>query len=195
MSSLWIGLGFRILHPVSPLVSSSPGGGGRRNLRIFDHICRFLQIYMLFHFKSNKNVCFAAVMYGLALASVTVPPPTPDRFAIGCLLLSGLASVPSRCNHRPTPLVIPNRTILVVTEKSLNGWIYMALLSNCQSKRRKHRRIPCFYSIFRRRNALTQILPDRRPFSYANDFQTTRSKLSRSIFDSKMNADGAISKL
>ena len=38
-------------------------------------------------------------------------------------------------------------------------------------------------------------MPDRRPFSYANDFQTTRSKLFRSIFDSKMNAVGAISKL
>ena len=38
-----------------------------------------------------------------------------------------------RCLHIETvgapPIVIPNHTILVVTEKSLNGWINIALLS------------------------------------------------------------------
>ena len=61
--------------------------------------------------------------------SITVLPPTPDHFPIGCLLLSGLASVPSSCKGRRTPIVIPNRTIFVVTEKSLNGWMNIALLS------------------------------------------------------------------
>ena len=61
MSSLRIfGGSLRILHPISPLVQSPPGG--RRNLRIFDWVSRFLRIYVLFHLKVTKLYVFIAVV-------------------------------------------------------------------------------------------------------------------------------------